>query len=116
GADDRPAGRLPDPAHHQREQAVRRRAACAADQGSQPPAITTTPGRQPAMTRKNTTANVSGDLVGVLTIVFVVLKLLHKITWSWWWVLSPLWITGGLVVAVLAFVFAIAVLEGWGRD
>ncbi len=27
----------------------------------------------------------------ILTIVFIVLKLLGKITWSWWWVLAPLW-------------------------
>ena len=29
----------------------------------------------------------------VLTIVFVVLKLTKTIAWSWWWVLSPLWIS-----------------------
>jgi len=28
----------------------------------------------------------------VLTMVFVVLKLTNYINWSWWWVLSPLWI------------------------
>ena len=32
----------------------------------------------------------------VLTIVFIVLKLLNVITWSWWWVLSPFWISIGL--------------------
>ena len=30
---------------------------------------------------------------GILTIVFVILKLCKVITWSWWWVLSPLWIS-----------------------
>ena len=39
--------------------------------------------------------------VGLLTIVFIVLKLIGKITWSWWWVLSPLWISTGLVLLVL---------------
>ncbi len=39
--------------------------------------------------------------VGLLTIVFIVLKLIGKITWSWWWVLSPLWISAGLVFLVL---------------
>jgi hypothetical protein len=29
---------------------------------------------------------------GVLAIVFIALKLTGNITWSWWWVLSPLWI------------------------
>lgn len=38
--------------------------------------------------------------VGLLTIVFIVLKLLGKITWSWWWVLSPLWISAALVVVI----------------
>ena len=27
-----------------------------------------------------------------LAIVFIVLKLLGVIKWSWWWVLSPIWI------------------------
>ena len=31
--------------------------------------------------------------VGLLTILFIALKLLDKIDWSWWWVLSPIWIT-----------------------
>jgi ABC-type polysaccharide/polyol phosphate export permease len=38
--------------------------------------------------------------VGLLTIVFIVLKLIGKITWSWWWVLSPLWISAGLAFLV----------------
>lgn len=31
--------------------------------------------------------------VGILTIVFIVLKLCKVISWSWLWVLSPVWIT-----------------------
>ena len=31
--------------------------------------------------------------VGLLQIVFIVLKLLNKIDWSWVWVLSPIWIS-----------------------
>lgn len=31
--------------------------------------------------------------VGVLATVFVVLKLLNVISWSWLWVLSPIWIS-----------------------
>lgn len=33
----------------------------------------------------------------VLTLIFIVLKLCKVITWSWWWVLSPIWISWGLV-------------------
>lgn len=31
--------------------------------------------------------------VGLLTIVFITLKLTKVITWSWWWVLAPMWIS-----------------------
>lgn len=40
---------------------------------------------------------------GLLTIVFIVLKLLGKIDWSWVWVLSPLWISALLVVLIYYF-------------
>ena len=38
---------------------------------------------------------------GLLTVAFIVLKLTEVITWSWWWVLSPLWISAGIVVGIL---------------
>ncbi len=31
--------------------------------------------------------------MGFLTLLFVGLKLTNYIAWSWWWVLSPLWIS-----------------------
>jgi len=40
---------------------------------------------------------------GLLTITLIVLKLTHLIDWSWWWVLSPLWIP-------LAILFSIGIL------
>lgn len=30
---------------------------------------------------------------GALFLVFLVLKLLHVINWSWWWVFAPIWIS-----------------------
>ena len=39
---------------------------------------------------------------GVLGIVFIVLKLIGVISWSWIWVLSPFWISAGLYVLCLA--------------
>jgi len=38
--------------------------------------------------------------IGVLLILLIVLKLTHTINWSWWWVLSPLWIPVAIVVAI----------------
>lgn len=42
---------------------------------------------------------------GLLTIVFIVLKLTNVIAWSWLWILSPLWIP-----FVIGFVFLIVFL------
>lgn len=40
----------------------------------------------------------------LLLVIFIVLKLVGVITWSWWGVLAPLWIGLGFY-AVLLFVF-----------
>lgn len=40
----------------------------------------------------------------VLTVIFIVLKLCKVITWSWWWVLSPIWISWGLSLVLILFV------------
>lgn len=37
-----------------------------------------------------------------LTIVFIVLKLVNVIDWSWIWVLAPIWIYAGLFILVMA--------------
>jgi len=42
---------------------------------------------------------------GLLTIVFIVLKLIGKIDWSWWWVLSPIWISASIAVIIIVFLF-----------
>lgn len=40
----------------------------------------------------------------LLTILFIGLKLTGYITWSWWWVLSPIWIP--FVIAILFTIIA----------
>jgi hypothetical protein len=42
---------------------------------------------------------------GLLTILFIGLKLTGYIDWSWWWVLSPLWI--GLIVAIIIIILVV---------
>ena len=44
--------------------------------------------------------------LGLLTLVFIVLKLTHYIDYPWVWVLSPLWL-GWLVVTAILFVLAL---------
>ena len=54
---------------------------------------------------KNNNGSSGGiGFVGLLTIVFITLKLIGFINWSWLWVLSPLWITTLLVVLILLIV------------
>ncbi len=61
----------------------------------------------------NSSSSSSGGIgfAGLLTIVFITLKLLHKITWSWWWVLSPLWIGAAFAVLVLIVIVLVALVS-----
>ena len=46
--------------------------------------------------------------LGVLTIIFIVLKLCDVISWSWWWVTSPLWLPLAVIFGIILFVFALS--------
>ena len=50
----------------------------------------------------NKTSNSGVSLLGVVQIVFIILKLAGLISWSWWIVLVPLWVSLFLLlIAVL---------------
>lgn len=53
------------------------------------------------MENKTTTSGIG--FCGLLTIAFVVLKLVGIIKWSWLWVLSPIWISSiiGLICSII---------------
>lgn len=53
---------------------------------------------------------------GALTLLFIGLRLGHVIDWSWWWVLSPLWIGGALVAAVLLVIGGVAAVASVRRS
>lgn len=46
----------------------------------------------------------------VLTIVFVIMKLTHFISWSWVWVLAPTWISLALSVVMSVLILLAAVV------
>jgi hypothetical protein len=51
---------------------------------------------------------------GALTILFIGLKLCNVIQWSWWWVLSPIWISLLIllfILLVIAIIFLISELS-----
>lgn len=56
----------------------------------------------------NNSSTQSGGIgfFGLLTIVFITLKLTGYITWSWWWVLAPLW---GPLAFVLLFLLIVLI-------
>lgn len=60
---------------------------------------------------KNNSSSLSSSgigFVGALTLLFIALKLLGKIDWSWVWVLSPVWISILLVIVIFIILIIIA--------
>lgn len=56
------------------------------------------------------------NFFGLLAIVFITLKLIGYINWSWWWVLSPLWLPFSVLFSAGVFVFIIMVAWAWVTD
>lgn len=57
----------------------------------------------------NNESSKSGGItfLGILFIVFLVLKLTGHIDWSWWWVFAPLWVMP--LLAIIVFIGSIIV-------
>lgn len=59
----------------------------------------------------NNTINHIGIGLGILTIVFFVLKIIGILDWSWVWVFAPIWIFGGtallMIIALIIISFII---------
>ena len=54
------------------------------------------------MSNSSNKSSASGGVgfCGLLTVAFIVLKLTGYISWSWLWVLSPLWISLAVVLGI----------------
>ena len=61
------------------------------------------------MSDTNTSTNNGVNFLGLLTLLFIGLKLSNIIAWSWWWVTIPLWGVGALLITI----FALATLAVW---
>ena len=50
----------------------------------------------------------SFSFIGLVTIIFIILRIVHVIDWMWIWVLAPLWISLiiGILIVLLFFWFA----------
>jgi hypothetical protein len=61
----------------------------------------------------NSSSSSSGiGFTGLLTILFIGLKLTGNITWPWVWVLSPLWISALIFLAIVAVILIFAIIGG----
>lgn len=60
------------------------------------------------MSNQNTGSGIG--LMGILFIIFLVLKLVGTITWSWWWVTAPLWGPVAVGLAVMALFLLIGLI------
>lgn len=59
--------------------------------------------------------SISSGLCDVLLVVFIVLKLLGVVTWSWVWVLAPLWIPHCIVIVMTIIPAILISLEALQR-
>lgn len=50
---------------------------------------------------------------GLLAIAFIVLKLTGHIDWSWWWILSPLWMPMAILGFVLFLLGIVTLVREW---
>lgn len=48
---------------------------------------------------------------GVLTLIFITLKLTGVITWSWWWVLITVWVPPALILVIILIGLMIACIQ-----
>ena len=55
----------------------------------------------------NSNYNTGVGFLGLLAIVFIVLKLTGHINWSWWWVLAPIWISWSVLLVVLFIILIV---------
>jgi hypothetical protein len=61
--------------------------------------------------RSNSSSTSSGmTLGGVVFVVFLILKLTNLIDWSWWWIVSPLWISAGFAFVLMLGLFLYSLL------
>lgn len=64
------------------------------------------------MAKNNSNTNNGGiGFFGLLTIVFITLKLTGYVAWSWWWVLAPSWIPFVIVLLIFAIILIAAAIS-----
>lgn len=63
--------------------------------------------------KDNNSSSAGVGFAGLLTILFIALKLLGVIDWPWVWVLSPLWISLAVGLIILGLIFIVGIF--WSK-
>lgn len=63
------------------------------------------------MTDNSSSSSGGIGFTGMLTILFIGLKLGGIISWSWWWVLSPIWISLLVILLCVGILLAFRLFE-----
>jgi hypothetical protein len=53
--------------------------------------------------------NLGQDACALFSLTLIALRIARVITWSWWWVLAPLWISGILVATAVSALLAVLI-------
>jgi hypothetical protein len=61
---------------------------------------------------ENNNISIGGGFISLLTVLFIGLKLTDHIDWSWWWVLSPMWLPFAFIIALIFVIWLIAMIFG----
>lgn len=62
------------------------------------------------MSNKQQNVSVTFPFLPILTLIFITLKLTGYINWTWFWVLSPIWIPIAIALAIFVIVFIVHIL------
>ena len=68
--------------------------------------------RKTPMSNNSSSSSSGIGFSGLLTVLFVGLKLTGHITWSWLWVLSPIWISFLIALAFIIILLIAAIVAG----
>ena len=59
------------------------------------------------------TSNKGISFMGLLTVLFIGLKLSNIIDWGWGWVLAPIWVGPSILLIMVIIALIIAKIKKW---
>lgn len=63
------------------------------------------------MANNNSSSSSGVGLLGLMFLIFMTLKLMGYITWSWWWVTAPLWGGFAIIITIVLIIVLINFLK-----